>query len=313
MCALPIRKEFRELQAEDVIPPFLLYKQATGISPRTAKDYETTLKRFSKKYPDFMDHPRERTLEFLTASKSAVAFNLKYAYLKTFFDWLTLEGYYRGAVHPLAGIKKRRAASRIVELEDKDLRKLLDAVDGTHYAGLRDRAGILLSLDTGIRPGEMVQLLPGDYNNEKGEVIVRAEIAKTRTPRVLPLSPVTVQAIDKLLLLRPSLWRSAPIFASERGKMLQVTTWSRRIKTYGQKVGLDITAYCLRHAAAITLLRHGADAFTVQRILGHTTMQMTRVYVNLTNTDIRDAHAAAGVLASLTGSETAPMKRCRAL
>ena len=313
MCALPIRKEFRELQAEDVIHPFLVFKQATGISPRTAKDYEKTLKLFARKHPDFMDKPRERTLEFLTACKAPASFNIRHAYLKCFFDWLVLEGYYRGNVHPLAGIKKRRAASRIVELEDKDLRKLLDVVDGTHYAGLRDRAGILLSLDTGIRPGELVQLLPADYNAEKGEVIVRAEVAKTRTPRVLPLSPVTVQAIDKLLLLRPSLWRAAPIFAGERGKALPVTTWSRRIKVYGQKVGLEITAYCLRHAAAITLLRHGADAFTVQRILGHSTMQMTRVYVNLNNTDIRDAHAAAGVLASLTGSETAPMKRCRAL
>jgi integrase/recombinase XerD len=49
----------------------------------------------------------------------------------------------------------------------------------------------------------------------------------------------------------------------------------------------------LRHAAAVTFLRAGGDVFTLRRILGHSTLAMTRNYVTLTDTDIKVAHLRA--------------------
>lgn len=313
MCAVPIRKEYRELQPDDIVPLFLTYKRATGVSPRTQNDYRKTLSLFFSRFPDALDFPRERTMEFLSGYENPSSYNVYFAYLSVFWKWSMQEGYFRGNRHPLDGLKKRKPRGRIVQLEEKEVHALLQQPDKNTYAGFRDYCLLCLSIDTGIRPGEALQLTPDDFHLEKGEVSIRAEISKTRTPRIIPLSSHTVSAIGRLLSTRPDEWKDAPIFANETGTGLQETSWSRRVKSYGKKCGLDITAYHLRHAAALLLLRRGADAFTVQNILGHTTMTMTRHYINLTTEDTKRGHGKAGVLLSILGKEAPKNQRVRKL
>ncbi len=310
MCAIPIRKEYRDSQPDDIVPLFLMFKKASGIAPRTQEDYRKTLSLFFSRFPDALDTPRERTMEFLSAYENSSTFNIHFAYLKVFWDWTIAEGYFRGSRHPLDGLKKRKPRGRIVQLDEKEVSRLLEQPDKKTFTGFRDYCLICLSIDTGIRPGEALQLMPEDFSPEKKEVTVRAEIAKTRTPRVLPLSAPIVAAIGKLLAIRPEEWRDAPIFSNETGTRLQGMTWSRRVKVYGKKCGLTITAYHLRHAAALLLLRRGADAFTVQNILGHSTMQMTRHYINLTTEDTRKGHGKAGVIMSILGRNHRRIRDC---
>ena len=160
-----------------------------------------------------------------------------------------------------------------------------------------------LQLDTAIRPGEALQLMPEDFSADRKEIIVRAEVAKTRTQRVLPLSDVTVKGLMKMIMLRPSSWKDAPLLPTETGTPFEVASWSRRVKSYGKKAGLDITAYSLRHAAALLLLRKGANAFCVQAILGHATLQMTKHYLALTTEDTKKGHDNAAVLFSILGNK----------
>lgn len=313
MSTVPIRKEYRTLRPEDVTPLFLMYKKATGIAPRTLLDYERLLSLFFSRHPDALDHPRERTMEFLSGYENPSSYNIRFQNLKVFWDWTMREGYFRGDRHPLDGLKKRRPRGRIVQLEEKEVHALLQQPDKNTYAGFRDYCLLLLQIDTGIRPGEALQLMSDDFHREKGEVVVRAEVAKTRTPRILPLAAPTVAAIGKLLTHRPDSWTDAPIFATETGTRLQVMSWTRRVSKYGKRCGLDITAYSLRHAAALLLLRRGADAFVVQSLLGHSTMQMTKTYINLTTEDTRRGHGKAGVLLSILGKEAPKNQRVRKL
>jgi integrase len=303
---VPICPEKREITPSDIVPQFLLFKRATGISPRTLEDYQRTLDLLFTRYPAALDKPRESTLSFLAGYDNAYSFNVYFAYLKNFWDWTLSEGYFRGGVHPLHGLKKRRTQGRIVQLEEKEVSALLRTPDQKTYCGLRDYALMLLSLDCGIRPGEALQLVPGDIALEKEELSVRAEIAKTRVPRVLPLSGPTLGTIKKLIHVRPVEWIDAPVFCTETGEPWSVTSWSRRVKSYGKKCGLDITAYALRHTAALLMLRHGMDAFALQRVMGHSTMDMTRHYINLTSEDTRKAHKQAGVVLALVKEEEPP-------
>ena len=64
---------------------------------------------------------------------------------------------------------------------------------------------------------------------------------------------------------------------------------SRRSKAAGMK-DAHIHAHAFRHGAAIELIRAGASAFHVQRMLGHTTLDMTRTYVDLIDSDLRAIH-----------------------
>lgn len=310
MNVVPIRKEFRNLQSADVVPLFLMFKKASGLSPRTLSDYRETLDLFFRRFPDGMDYPRERTQAFLGAYENPSSFNLRYAYLQNFWTWAIAEGYFRGDQHPMAGLKKRRPQGRVVQLSEVEVARLLKQPDRKTFAGLRDYAAMLLQIDCAIRPGEALQLMPENFDPERGEISIPASIAKTRVSRILPVSQPTVEAISKLLVVQPEEWGKVPIFTTCDGRAYRVIEYSRRVKTYADKAGLkNITAYSLRHAAAILMLRKGVNSFVLQNIMGHTNPTMTRHYLALTSEDAKREHRQAAVILSIVGADESQKNR----
>lgn len=89
-------------------------------------------------------------------------YNLRLIYLRTFFKWAAKEGIF--PENPLEGFQKKKDEGRIVDTDTDTLEQLLSIPDKTTFSGLRDYAFLLLTLDTGIRPGEAFLLLPDDFN-----------------------------------------------------------------------------------------------------------------------------------------------------
>ena len=300
----------------ETVNMFLTYKKAGGLSERTITDYANMLRHFFKLYPGGMDTPRQSCLEYLTRYENPYSYNQRIAYLKCFWDWCISEDLIPGEKHPLAGLKKRKVQGRIVQLEEREVARLLKQPDLTRYTGIRDHALMCLQIDTGIRPNEALQLVPDDFKADKQEITVRAVTAKTRQARTLPISAPTAKEILKLLQVRPKEWGNVNIFCSENGSPFSVSAWSKRVVDYSKSAGLErLTSYSLRHTSALLLLRRGGNAFTVQRMLGHADMQMTRHYINLTCEDMRRNHSQAGVINALLleekGNNAPKMQRIR--
>lgn len=290
-----------QLTWEEALQEFIWFKQAQGIAPRTLKDYQDFVRQFFQRYPD-LDYTRPHDLKRAVYEYMAqegikpATFNLRLTYLGAFFSWCLGEGHIQE--NPLAGIKRRKAESRIVNHDLDTLTRLLEAPDKSTFAGLRDYALILLTLDTGIRPGEAFQLLPCHINLHSREVTVPAAVAKTRTSRTLPVSPVTIQAIHDLLKARHPAWGdSVPVFCTTEGTSLNRNSWRGRLELYSKKIGRHIRPYDLRHIFALQYLRNQGNALTLQRTLGHTDLSMTKRYVALTQEDLREQHAIASPVA----------------
>lgn len=146
-------------------------------------------------------------------------FNIRRTYLKSFFNFLLDEGVI--TENPI-DFSRRRDEGRARNVPQEVLKNLLNTPDRKTYAGLRDYTLILFILDTGVRPGEALLLLPEDFNLDSCEVTIRAEIAKTRKKRTLPLSPLTASAIYRLKRSRPrEWWDNSPFFCSEDGKPMR--------------------------------------------------------------------------------------------
>jgi site-specific recombinase XerD len=277
-----------------------MWKQAHGAAPRTLEDYRKRVSQFYRQHPEawYPDRLKAAAYAFLAEPVKPATYNLRLVYLRAFLSWCVKEGIY--PENPLAGFRRRKDPGRQVRVAEEVLAELLQQPDRKTYAGLRDFAALLVFLDTGIRPSELFSLLPSDVDLRAGEIRVRPEIAKTRVPRTLPLTPPAVGAVRQLLAARHPLWpETVPLFASENGTRLAPSSWRDRLKKYMARIGVRLRPYDLRHAFALLFLKNGGHALALQRFLGHADLTMCKRYVALTQKDLRKQHALASPLQSL--------------
>ena len=260
---LRIRKE--EIGLKEALQQFLFLKRAQGLADRTIEDYQYHVGAFFK-FCDTWEDVSEKIKEYMAQDIKANTYNIRIRYLRAFFDWCVSEGFL--AQNPLKGFKLRKAENRIVNIDEDVLKQLLEIPDRKTFTGLRDYALILLHLDTGIRPQEALSLTKEDICLRQGLVNVRSATAKTRVVRSLPISPVTAQAIGRLMAAQNERWKTGLVFCTYEGQPMNRKSWSRRMMEYSKKVGVKVRPYDLRHCFALYYLRADGDVFSLQRILG---------------------------------------------
>lgn len=280
---------------------FLTFKRANRLRDSTLGDYKRFTKQFFSRYPDCWPDRMELRLaaiDYLSQKMKPSTYNLRLSYLRGLFDWCIEEGILTD--NPMKGFKVKKTDHRDVDIAKESLRKLIEAPDRKTFVGARDYALILLTLDTGIRPKEAFSLLLDDVNFPPREVYIRPEVSKTKVSRTLDILSATADAIKELLKKRDQRWGTkTPIFCSQDGLMLNKDSWNDRLETYSRRIGDKVRPYDLRHQFALMFIRNGGDAFRLQKMMGHSTMDMTRRYVNLAQSDLKEQHDQASPLRGL--------------
>jgi integrase/recombinase XerD len=102
--------------------------------------------------------------------------------------------------------------------------------------------------------------------------------------------------------------KGQPVFTSRRGKTTgaALTRFGlyRIIRTLGEAAGVEearCSPHTFRHSFAVSYLRHGGTAFSLQTQLGHEALDMTRKYVNLAQADLANEHARASPADNMFG------------
>lgn len=149
----------------------------------------------------------------------------------------------------------------------------------------------MLLLDTGLRIGELVSLKMEDVHMGKGFVKV---MGKGKKERIVPIGNNAQKALQRYLFryrTRPAHAGIENVFLSIHGTALTDNSMKLMFARLGQRSGVQrLHAHPCRHTFATRFLVNGGDVFTLQQILGHSTSEMVRHYVNLAASDVIMKH-----------------------
>lgn len=157
----------------------------------------------------------------------------------------------------------------------------------------RTRLIITLMLDAGLRVAETAKLRLSDIwidNNPVKSLEVRAEIAKNKSSRIIPVSERLREAIGaychhKILVMFPDPLEF--VFKSnEPGEHLSVRQIYRIVqKTTLTTIGRGVNPHALRHTFATRLMAK-TNSRVVQALLGHKNLSSTQIYTHPNYNDL---------------------------
>jgi integrase/recombinase XerD len=210
---------------------------------------------------------------------------------------------------PFEPPRPKRLRSEIRVFTHAEMLRLRDLV-WTENA--RDWAIFMLLLDTGMRTGELCQLHLTDVHWDREEVVIRPETAKNRRGRTIPLSG-SLSALRKYRALRsdasdqcPNLFLgfySTPVYSggprhdkrrSTRSLQLSRAPLTRvglyqLVAKWGRLAGITearCSPHTFRHFFATEYLRNGGNIVVLQRILGHSRLDVTERYLRVVAADL---------------------------
>ena len=296
-------------QYEGTVNLFLADCRMRNLSPVTIEGYHVYLKQFQHDLENWglsLDtlHPKDLSVRMihgmLDRQLKPNTINGRIRALQQFFKFLYLDEHLE--VNLAAGLKPIPNKERIVQtFTEEQVRLLLDAPDQTTFTGLRDYTIMLVFLETGIRVLEMTRLCVSDINFEEQTILIR--MAKNRKSRSIPIQATCVDALLRYLHERgpqpfDALWITLKQQPIARFSIIDM------VKVYMKKVGItDMRGSChlFRHTMAKFFLLNGGDIFTLQYLLGHATLEMTRHYVELFSSDLRQQHEKFSPVENLMG------------
>ena len=183
-------------------------------------------------------------------------------------------------------IPPKRFDKRIVTfLSSAEVDALITAPDLTRWEHRRDRAMILLAVQTGLRVSELTGLTCADVTVGIGGH-VRCE-GKGRKQRTVPLTR-PVQDVLKVWLTERAGSTNDPLFPTRTGRPLSRDAVALRVSlhatTAAQKCPSLLTKkmhpHVLRHTCAMTLLQAGVDTSVIALWLGHAGVRSTDAYIH---------------------------------
>jgi integrase/recombinase XerD len=154
---------------------------------------------------------------------------------------------------------------------------------------------VLVLLDTGCRISEALTLHVRDVDLDN--LLVTLD-GKGRKQRVVPFSFELRKNLYRFIAdhnRRPDLL----LLASRNETRLGRRVMLRDVKLLCKRLGFDPparTIHAFRHTFAVNYLRKGGSVFHLQKVLGHSTLEMTRRYANLMTEDLQAVHERVSLL-----------------
>lgn len=290
---------------------FLEWTRAHGRSDQTVDTRARALKRFITWCDERgIDHPKDVTLavveryqrhlfHYRKPNGEPLTFGSQQTMLvplKVFFQWAARDRHilYNPASELVLPSLPRRLPKHILTVAD--IEAIINVPDVATPSGLRDRTMLETFYSTGIRRSELIHLALYDVDTRGGSLTVRG--GKGGRDRVVPLGARAAAWVEKYRDdVRPLLVAGRDdgvFFLTDFGEAFEKNRLGDLVKGYVERAGFDVVGSChlFRHAMATHMLENGADIRFIQAILGHSNLETTAIYTQVSIAKLKEIHAA---------------------
>jgi len=296
----------------EVVTDYQEYLEQTGKSANTVKAYVHDVGAFASWFeqttgdelaPGVVD-PREITdyrSFLLQRGSSPATVNRRLVSLRRYFLWAKKQGMISDSPFEMLEKVRVKEQNSVAPrwLTRKEQLALLRAV--RQGENQRDLAIIQMLLGAGLRISESAALKVPDIelNDRSGWVYVRT--GKGMKPRSVPLSVHVRKALQAYLKTRPDEDEES-LFLGQRGPLSEWGIHAIVKKSAYQARLEDVTAHTLRHSFAKNLVDAGTPLDQVAILLGHESLDTTKIYTQPSERDLeRTVQRAAGEIAREDG------------
>ena len=256
-----------------------------GLSPNTAAGYcsdvslffrESGLEPAAVQPADIVDYLTVRSESLSKRSQARLL-----SALRSFYDWMILEGHVRE--NPCDGVDPPKIGRHLPEvLSVQEVDDIMASVDTSSAAGLRDRAILEVLYGCGLRVSEAVGLRISDIYLKEGYLRI---VGKGDKERIVPLGDLAAEALEAWFGARtePCKGFEDVAFLNRFGRSLSRVAMFNIVKKQALLAGVTktISPHTFRHSFATHLVENGADLRAVQEMLGHESILTTEIYTHI--------------------------------
>lgn len=278
----------KSLTLADAFQEFLVSQNAKGIKEKTLKTYRSHYAAAAKHLDMSLRFSQltKRHLDEMVVSMraSGLAHNSISSYvrvMKTFFSWCGEQNY---TTLNLPSFKQEETVKEVYTDEELALLLKQPSADAP-FGEYRNWVIINFLLNCGCRASTVRNIQVGDVNLATKQVIFRH--TKSGKIQVIPLCSRMANILRSYMDVRGGA-NNDYLFCDVFGGMLKENSLRLAIARYNNQRGVKKTSlHLFRHTFARKyLVDCGGDAFTLQKLLGHSTLKMTRHYCAIYDTDI---------------------------
>ena len=275
---------------EECFERFLLNRRAKGLSDKSLSTYAGHFKAICKYYlpaDTEIDLLKNSDLDEMVSKMrnsgrlSTNSINSYTRTLKTFFTWCNEENITN------VNIKIYKTEETVKDTyTDAELRRLLKKPDmrKCSFAEYRTWVMINLLLNSGMRAATLRNILIKDLLLDRRIIVYRHN--KNKTIQTCPLCSEMIVILKEYLKVRGGN-ENDYLFPCEGDTGFTENGLRLAIVRYNKRRGVQKTSiHLFRHTFAERFLKNGGSPFELQKILGHSTLEMTKHYCRIYDFDL---------------------------
>jgi len=282
---------------DTAIEAFYRRCQAKNLSSHTVSFYKYRLQAFKSfldaRYPEIrLDDINTRVVRDFIANEgmrvSPATADDSFVTLRALFKYLEADRVIDEC--PMVGVERPKTKKTLISAFSVEQVEAMLGVCENDFTGVRNRAIIITFVDCGLRVSELCGLKTDHINWNEQTMLVTG---KGNKERCVPFGRTARTALFSYWERRGDIPGVKEFFLSCYGDPLNRFRVAKALAECGRRAcvtGVRISPHTFRHTFAVMYLRNGGDVFSLQIMLGHTDLTMTRRYAELSQTDVIEKH-----------------------